>query len=71
MVELARTEEAVKNASITALSLSDAALSCADTFIPLAESVGKSLTAEITPGVEIRGFRTTCSACSPSCWTTL
>ena len=69
-MELARTEEAIRDERVTPFSLSDAAESCAEAFAPLASAAGKSLEAEIADQVEVEGCRTTCSGCSPSCWTT-
>ena len=57
LVELARTEEAVKHETVTAFSLSDAAEAGAEAFIPLAEAAGKALIPEITPGVEVEGVQ--------------
>ena len=55
LVELARTEESVKDEAVTAFSLSDAAEASAEAFVPLAEAAGKALIPEITPGVEVEG----------------
>ena len=57
LVELARTEETVKEASVTSFSLSDIAQASADAFQPLAESAGKSMITEIAPEVSVRGVR--------------
>ena len=57
LVELARTEETVKEASAVRFSLSEVALASVDAFQPLAEAAGKSLSAEIAPGVEMRGVK--------------
>ena len=57
LVELARTEEAVKHETVTAFSLSDAAEAGAEAFTPLAEAAGKALIPEITPGVEVEGVQ--------------
>ena len=55
LVELARTEESMKNETVTAFSISDAAEASAEAFIPLAEAAGKTLITEISPGVEVEG----------------
>lgn len=57
LVELAQTEEAVKEASMTTFSLSDVAQANADAFAPLAEAAGKTLEAEVEPGIEFRGVQ--------------
>ena len=57
LVELARTEEAVKHETVTAFSLSDAAEAGAEAFTPLAEAAGNALIPEITPGVEVEGVQ--------------
>lgn len=55
LVELARTEEAVKNETMTAVSLSEAAAASVEAFAPLAEAAGKVLISEIAPDVEVEG----------------
>ena len=57
LVELARTEETVREAAVTSFSLSDVAQASVDAFLPLAQAAGKSLEAEIAPGVEMRGVQ--------------
>lgn len=57
LVELARTEETVKDAAITTFSLSDVAQANIDAFAPLARSAGKTLEAEVDPGIEFRGVQ--------------
>ena len=55
LVELARTEESVKDETVSAFSLSDAAEASAEAFVPLAEAAGKALIPEIAPGIEVEG----------------
>ena len=57
LVELARTEETVQDASRTVFSLSDIALACGDSFQPLAEAAGKSLRTAIAPNLHMRGIQ--------------
>jgi len=57
LVELARTEESVPEEIICRFSVSEIALSSADAFQPMAESNGKTLTAEITPDICLRGIQ--------------
>ena len=57
LVELARTEEAIRDERVTPFSLSDAAESCAEAFAPLASAAGKSLEAEIADQVEVEGVQ--------------
>ncbi len=57
LVELARTEETVKEASVTSFSVSDIAQANVDAFQPLAEAAGKSITAEIANDVNMRGVQ--------------
>ena len=45
----------MKNETVTAFSISDAAEASAEAFIPLAEAAGKALISEISPGVEVEG----------------
>ena len=55
LVELARTEETIKGDSISYFSISEVAQASADAFQPLAVSDGKTLDAEITEGICLRG----------------
>ncbi len=57
LVELARTEETVKEEAVTEFSVSDIAHASADAFSPLAEAEGKTLTAEINDGIHVRGVQ--------------
>ena len=57
LVELARTEETVKENSVAVFDLSEIAQASADTFQPLAEADGKSLTAEIAAGISLKGVQ--------------
>lgn len=57
LVELARTEETVKEDTVTVFSLSDVAQASAEAFQPLAEAAGKALSAEIAPGISFRGVQ--------------
>lgn len=57
LVELARTEETVKEEFTTSFSISEAAQAAADAFEPLAAADGKSLRAEIAEGLTIRGVQ--------------
>jgi len=57
LVELARTEETVKEEQISRFSVSDIARACADAFQPVAESDGKKLTAGIADGIYLRGIQ--------------
>ena len=57
LVELARTEETVREAAVTSFSLSDVAQASVDSFLPLAQAAGKALEAQIAPGVEMRGVQ--------------
>ena len=57
LVELARTEEAVKEAAMTTFSLSDVAQANIDAFTPLAGSAGKTLEAEVEGGIELCGVQ--------------
>jgi len=55
LVELARTEEMVKEEIMVEISVSDIAHASVDACCPLAEAAGKRLTAEIEDGVNVRG----------------
>lgn len=57
LVELARTEEMVKGDAVMEFSLSDIIHASADAFYPLAEADGKTLTAEIEDGIDVRGVQ--------------
>ena len=55
LVELARTEETIKEDTAQVFSLSEIALACSEAFQDLAETQGKSLTAEIGQDVNLKG----------------
>lgn len=57
LVELARTEETVKEDAAEVFSVSEIAQANTDAFQPLAEADGKSLVAEITDGISTRGVQ--------------
>lgn len=57
LVELARTEETVKEDAAACFSISEVAQANADAFRPLAEADGKELTAEITDGLTLKGVQ--------------
>lgn len=57
LVELARTEETIREGGAETFPLSDIALASAEAFQPLAEAEGKALAAEVPPGVELRGVQ--------------
>lgn len=57
LVELARTEEMVKEDSASIFSVSEIAQASADAFQPLAEADGKTLTAEIASDICLRGVQ--------------
>lgn len=57
LVELARTEESVKESAMTRFSLSEIAQANADAFQPLAAAEGKLLAAEIAEGIELKGVQ--------------
>lgn len=57
LVELARTEEMVKEDSAMVFSVSETAQASVDAFQPLAEADGKSLTAEIASDIHLRGVQ--------------
>lgn len=57
LVELARTEETVKEDHISFFSVSEIAQAAEDAFRPMAESGGKTLTAEIAPDLHLRGIQ--------------
>ena len=55
LVELARTEETIKEDSVSCFSVSEIAQASADAFQSLADSDGKTLVAEIAEGISLRG----------------
>lgn len=57
LVELARTEETIKEDCVEIFSVSEIARANADAFQPLAEADGKSLTAEIMDGISLKGVQ--------------
>jgi len=57
LVELARTEETVKEAAVAEFPVSEAAQASVDAFRPLAENDGKALEADIAPGLTLRGVQ--------------
>lgn len=57
LVELARTEETIKEDTVEVFSVSEIAQASTDAFQPLAEGDGKSLTVEITDGVSLKGVQ--------------
>ena len=57
LVELARTEETMKEDAVACFSVSEVALASADAFQPLAEADGKALTAEIVEGLTLKGVQ--------------
>lgn len=57
LVELARTEEMVREEAVEVLDLSEIARAGADAFEPLAEADGKLLTAEIGDKLKVKGVR--------------
>ncbi len=57
LVELARTEETIKEDTVELFSVSDIAQASADAFQPLAEADGKSLTVEIADGIFLKGVQ--------------
>lgn len=57
LVELARTEETVKEDAAAVFDLSEVARAGADAFRPLAEADGKALTADITDGITLNGVQ--------------
>lgn len=57
LVELARTEEAIKEDTVACFSISEVAQASADAFQPLAEADGKALTAEIVEGLTLKGVQ--------------
>lgn len=57
LVELARTEETIKEETVEVFSVSEIAQANADAFQPLAEADGKSLAVEITDGIITKGVQ--------------
>lgn len=57
LVELARTEETIREGASEVFSLSDIALASAEAFAPLSEAEGNTLAAEVAAGVELRGVQ--------------
>lgn len=57
LVELARTEETIKEDAMASFSVSEAAQANVDTFQPLAEADGKALIAEIAGGISLKGVQ--------------
>lgn len=57
LVELARTEETVREDTAEVFSVSEIAQASADAFQPLAEAAGKSLAVEIAAGISLRGVQ--------------
>ena len=57
LVELARTEETIKEDTVELFSISEIAQASADAVQPLAEADGKTLTAEIPDEVRMKGVR--------------
>lgn len=55
LVELARTEETIKEEAAIRFSVSEIAQASADAFQPLAEAAGKRLTSDVAGGVCLRG----------------
>ncbi|MCI8477480.1 MAG: GHKL domain-containing protein [Oscillospiraceae bacterium] len=57
LVELARTEETIKEDAVTCFSISEVAQANVDAFQPLAKADGKELTAEIANGIHLKGVQ--------------
>ena len=57
LVELARTEETIREDAVEVFSVSEIAQANADAFQPLAEADGKSLVTEITDGINTKGIQ--------------
>jgi len=57
LVELARTEESIRDDVVSRFSVSEIAQAGADAFQPMAEFEGKTLAAEIAPDVFLRGIQ--------------
>lgn len=56
LVELARTEETIKEDAVTRFSVSEIAQASVDAFQPLAEAAGKRLTSDVADSVCLRGM---------------
>ena len=57
LVELARTEETIRENTAASFSVSEVARASADAFQPLAEADGKTLIAEIRDGMTLKGVQ--------------
>ena len=57
LVELARTEETIKEDTVELFSISEIAQASADAFQPLAEADGKTLTSEIPDEISLKGVQ--------------
>ena len=57
LVELARTEETIKEDAVACFSVSEIAQASLEAFKPLAEADGKTLTAEIASGISLKGVQ--------------
>lgn len=57
LVELARTEETIREDAVEVFSVSDVAHAGVDAFQPLAEADGKALAAEIAEGIHVKGVQ--------------
>lgn len=57
LVELARTEETIREDTVEVFSVSEIAQANTDAFQPLAEADGKSLVAEIADGISTKGVQ--------------
>lgn len=57
LVELARTEETIKEDAVELFSISEIAQASADTFQPLAEADRKTLTSEIPDEISLKGVQ--------------
>ena len=57
LVELARTEETVKEDTVMEFSISEIVYACVEAFSPLAKTEGKTLVAEIEADVNMRGVQ--------------
>jgi len=57
LVELAQTEETVKDGALTTFSLSDVAQANGEAFAPLAEAAGKHLEVQVEEDIDFRGVQ--------------
>lgn len=57
LVELARTEETIKEDAVACFSISEVAQANVDAFQMLAEADGKALVAQIAEGIELKGVQ--------------